>query len=603
MATKKKKSRKENLSPEEIKKRREKRNHMNMVRTLLSNVGFVHVKNAAGVNFTYKNRPSELDDIFVCENIILIVEYTTERNPTDHLLKKSLIYDRINEDPSNFIQFLIEDYPNDVLKKYYNENIKKKYSSIDHLKIRILYCSRYEISEITRKTINGILYLDYNIALYFQSLTRAIKRSSIYEFLDFLKIENRDYADNILQSYTASHDTFKGYVLPESKTSLKQGYKVISFYMDAASLLRRAYVLRQESWRDNEGIDFYQRMLDLPKINNIRKYLHEEQRVFVNNIIATISADDITIKRQYFDENKKEEVISIVNINKDGTLENVSTSRAENILIEIRDKCNIIGIIDGQHRLYAYHEGNDAYEDTIRNLRKIQNLLVTCILYPKQESKFNRTQFEANLFLEINKNQKKLQSSQQQEIELIVSPFSTTAIGKEILKALNSNGPLENKLMQSQYDTNKISTASIVSFGLKPLIKLDENAPDSLFRIWDNPNKLKLKDSRCDDDMLRKQYVEFCVSIIRELLRAYKDHLSNEGKWQPYSATHKEGVLGVVLINGILNVLRILVSKGQLSVYEDYYTKLEGITDFSFRSYTSSQYRMMGVNMYKKYWG
>lgn len=602
MITKKKKHKKVTLTPEQKRKNMEKANHIKMIRNTLLNVGFERLSGVAGVNFTYRDRPSELDDVFVRENVILLVEYTTEQNPTDHLLKKSLVYHRINENHSAFIQFLIDGYPKDSFKEYYIQKIKPKYPNIDQLQLKILYCSRYEISNVTRKTINDVYFLDYKIALYFQSLTKAIKRSSIYEFLDFLHLPFNDYADNILKSSSNSHETFKGYVLPESKTSFKNGYKVISFYIDAASLLRRAYVLRQESWRDDEGIGYYQRMLDIPKINNIRRYLHEQQRVFVNNIIATISAKDITIKKQYFDEKREREVIDTVNINKDGSFENINASRAESILIEIDDKSNIIGIIDGQHRLYAYHEGDDAYEKTICDLRKVQNLLVTCILYPEQESDLERKRFEANLFLEINKNQQKLKSALQQEIELIVSPFSTTAIGKEILRALNSNGPLEGKLMQSLYDTHKVSTASIVSFGLKPLIKLDESAQDSLFRIWDHPDKLVLKDKQCSNGELRQQYVEFCVSIIRDILRAFKDHLAKDRKWEPYSAANKEGVLGVVLINGILNVLRILVSKGQLSTPNEYFSILEGVSKFPFRAYTSSQYRKMGMKIYNKYW-
>ena len=602
MGTKSKTRKKVVLSQEEKRKNKEKQNHIKMIQTALVNMGFERLVGVAGHNFIYKERPSELDDVFIIENVILLVEYTTEQKPNDHLLKKSIIYDRINESHSDFIKYLIEDYPKDAFRNYYNQKVKTKYPNIDQLQLRILYCSRYEISNLTRKTIKDVSFYDYKIALYFQSLTKAIKRSSIYEFLDFLHIAYNDYAENILKSSSSSHETFKGYVLPESKTSFKNGYKVISFYVDAASLLRRAYVLRQESWRDDDGIGYYQRMLDMPKVNNIRKYLHEEKRVFVNNIIATISAKDIAIKKQYFDEKQEKEVIVSVNINKDGSFENINASRAESILIEIDNKSNIIGVIDGQHRLYAYHEGDDAYESTICDLRKVQNLLVTCILYPKQESDLARKRFEANLFLEINKNQKKLQSALQQEIESIVSPFSTTAIGKDILKALNSNGPLEGKLMQSSYDIHKVSTASIVSFGLKPLIKLDETAMDSLFRIWDNSNKLALKDKQCTDGDLRCQYVEFCVSKIRDILRAFKDHLVKDKKWEPYSASNKDGMLGVVLINGILNVLRILVSQGQLSTPEEYFSKLEGVSEFPFRAFTSSQYRKMGEEIYNKYW-
>ena len=75
-------------------------------------------------------------------------------------------------------------------------------------------------------------------------------------------------------------------------------------------------------------------------------------------------------------------------------------------------------------------------------------------------------------FLEINLNQTKVKPKLQQEIELMITPFSNIAIGKRILKGLNSNGPLSNLIEQYSFEKGKIKTASIVSFGLKPLIKL-----------------------------------------------------------------------------------------------------------------------------------
>ena len=174
-------------------------------------------------------------------------------------------------------------------------------------------------------------------------------------------------------------------------------------------------------------------MLESPKLLSMRKYLYEEKRVFVNNIIATVSKNDITLKRISFDPQTSQQTETIIDIDKAGNF-TPNSAHVESIQIEIQDKYNIVGIIDGQHRVYAYHESNDIYEEAIKTLRKQQNLLVTCIIYPEKESVQEKNRFEANLFLEINKNQKKLNSTLQQEIELIVSPFSTISIGKDILK-------------------------------------------------------------------------------------------------------------------------------------------------------------------------
>ena len=581
-------------------KRREIRTHQNEIRKILTNIGYERVYGVAGINFTYNNIRSELDDVFVCENVILLIEYTTDKRPGDHLKGKSIFYNEVNANPINFIKFLITEKSVDGFRQFYEKSIQTKYPQLEHLQLRILYCSRQDIDPYYKGIVNSINYLDYNIVQYFKLLTKVIKKTARYEFLNFIGIDHSNYADNVIKS-TLTTMQYRGYILPESKSSFKNGYKIISFYIDAESLMRRAYVLRRESWRQEESIRLYQRMLDNGKISRMRKYLYDENRVFINNIIATISTNDISLKTVLKD-NKSNKYIEIpINIDDNGDFGSSASPHIENVIIEINDKYNIIGIIDGQHRVYAYHEGSDMYEEKISQMRRRQNLLVSCIIYPKNENEFEKNRFEANLFLEINKNQKKLGSTIQQDIELIVSPFSTIAIGKDIIKRLNENGPLQGKLTQTSYDKHKISTASIVSYGLRPLIKMDELAEDSLFRIWDNPQKLSLKDKNCKDDNLRNEYIEFCTSKIRDLLIAYKENLEIGKLWEPYSALNKNGILGVVLINGILNVLRLLITNDNVSTSDIYALKLKDISKFPFRAYTSSQYRKMGEEMYKKY--
>lgn len=587
---------------EKMKKKRnnrEKQNHISSIRRIMANMGFERLTDISGHKFNYENRSSEIDDIFVHENIVLLVEYTTEKSPGDHLLKKDHFYQRVNRNPKMFLDFLITEFPTKTFNQYYNNIIKDKYPTLDMLQVRTMYCSRNDVEDEHKNVVtNTIVFLDYDKVQYFKLLTKAIKKSAIYEFINFLGIANKNYADNILN--TSSKSTYKGYVLPESKSRYKDGYKIVSFYIDAESLMRRAYVLRRESWREEKNIRLYQRMLESDKISNMRKYLYDEERVFVNNIITTISKNDIELKTIVSDPVTKEQKEAIITIDKDGNFE-PNSPHVEPILIEIQDEFNTIGIIDGQHRVYAYHEGNDNYENKIKSLRKQQNLLVTSIICPESESQNERNRFEANLFLEINKNQKKLSSLLQQEIELIVSPFSTIAIGKDILNRLNANGPLHNKLVSCSYDKNKISTASIVSYGLRPLIKLDENAVDSLFRIWNDSNKLNLKDKNCNDFKLRDSYIDFCVEKIRDILLAFKQHLSENNLWEPYSAINKQGVLGVVLLNGIMNVLRLLIENEKVSSVDEYKKSLNGVETFHFRDFKSSQYRKMGEKLYSDY--
>ncbi|WP_368127333.1 DGQHR domain-containing protein [Bacteroides caccae] len=580
MAKKNTKKTKKRLSSAEISQRNEQRNQKKEICDILKNIGFEKLSYIDGKEFNYEGRTSELDDIFIFENVILLTEYTIG---DPHLLKKSIFYDRVNSDKKAFINFMLQEEKLSSFKKYYQDNIKDKYS-INQLRVKILYCSKKSISEEHKSVVNDVIYFDYHIVQYFKSLTKVIKKSSKYEFLEFIGIPFNEFGENILGSGHISINKFSGHILPEEKSSFKEGYKIVSFYIDAESLIKRAYVLRQEGWREKENIGYYQRMFEAKKISSMRKYLTENSRVFINNIISTIAENQIKL----FDR-KGNPII----INDKGEFEgdNASTNVTP-ALIEINDECNIIGLIDGQHRTYAYHEGDDIYEPHIAKLRKIQNLLVTGILFPQKESKESRLKFEANLFLEINLNQTKVKPKLQQEIELMITPFSNIAIGKRILKGLNSNGPLSNLIEQYSFEKGKIKTASIVSFGLKPLIKLDDiKSKDSLYSLWENQDKARLKERKSEEYQILNEYISFCITKIRDLLIAFKSELSSD-KWETYTPQNP---------NGVLNVLRLLIENNKISDIQNYKEKLKDIDKFDFKKYKSSQYRKMGKDIYAKY--
>lgn len=578
------------LPPEEKLRRKEQRDQMKEIREIMSRIGFTRLSGIDGKEFVYDGRTSELDDIFICENIILLTEYTIG---DPHILTKKIIYDKINNNTHTFIKYLLDNKIFDSFNDIYDNSISDKYT-INQLRVKILYCSKKSISQEHKNNVLNVIYFDHHIVKYFKSLTGVIKLSSRYEFMDFLGIKENEWGENILDSSIIATSCFSGHILPEEKSSFKEGYKIISFYIDAASLLKRAYVLRQEGWRKKENVGYYQRMLDSKKIVGMRRYLSTEGRVFINNIITTISENDI---KMYNDENRQEEIV----IDENGDF--VGDNKRTNVTpayVEILNKCNIIGIIDGQHRTFAYHEGDDTYESSIKKLRKIQNLLVTGIIFPKTESQENRLKFEAGLFLEINSNQKKVGQLIQQEIQMQIMPFSNIAVGKRILNMLNDHGSLANMIELYSYEKGKIKTASIVSFGLKPLIKFDQNKNDSFYSIWDNENKTYLLDKNCQNYTLLDDYIKFCVKGINEVMSAFKSCIKKQ-EWKPYCAKTSSGVLTVTFINGVLNLTRLLIENNLMHGLDFYREKLKTIDEFNIKQYKSSQYRRMGEDIYNKY--
>lgn len=578
------------LSSQEKAERKEKRDQRNEISTILYNIGYQRLQYIDGKHFIYNSRRTEMDDVFINENIILIVEYTIG-DPGTHLLKKKIFYDKLNENKRNFIDFLLTEEKLKSFQKYYEANILDNYSK-NELRLQILYCSKKSISEEHKLLVENVVFFDYHIVQYFKSLTKVIKKSSKYEFLDFIQIPLDDFGKNIKNSSLGTSNKFSGHILPEEKSSFKEGYKIVSFYIDAESLLKRAFVLRQNGWRDLENIGHYQRMLDVKKITSMRKYLIDQKRVFINNIITTISVDKIKL----YDKNS-----SLLTLNDEGQFVGQNSNQVTPTSIEIFDGCDIIGLVDGQHRTYAYHEGDDQYESEIAKMRKIQNLLVTGILFPKNENPQTRLKFEANLFKEINSTQTKVKSQLTQQIELMISPFSSIAIGQRILFGLNKSGPLGNLIEKYWYEKGKIKTSSIVSFGLKPLIKIEDiKTKDSIYTIWSNPDKQKLKIKGSVEFDLLDEYVNFSLVKIRDLFIALKMNLADD-QWETYSPSNPRSLLTVTFINGILNVLRLLIENNKVLTIENYKRKLKDIDKFDFKKFKSSQYRKMGEDIYNKY--
>ncbi|MBR4811022.1 MAG: hypothetical protein IK039_04595 [Bacteroidaceae bacterium] len=580
--TKKKKQ----LSEDEIIKRSQKKD----ISTALANMGFKRLSGIADRNFTYKERQTDIDDFYVYENIVLLIEYTTASDVSKHLVPKSVFYDLVDRSHADFVSYMLSNPLFVSFKDYYEQGGYTK----NQIRIRILYCSLQPVDKKHKKLFENnqtLLFYDYEIAYYFKQLASVIKHSAKYEFFMFLNINHSD----IGPIDVSSSSVFQGDILPVEKSSFKSGYNVVSFYIDAESLMRRAYVLRQESWRYSNAGGLYQRMIIGKKINSMRKYLSSEGRVFINNIIATISKGSAKL----LDDNGN--VIEIDNqgqfVGNESGYDKIKPTR-----VQIEDKPNVIGIIDGQHRVYAYHEGTDLYEDNIKIIRKKQHLLVTAVLFPESESVFERQKFEATLFKEINNTQSNISSALKQQIELMISPFSSTAISKCILNSLNDNGPLHNHIELHSYDKGKIKTASIVSFGLQPLVKFDDSSEsDSFFKIWKNDRKNALKEVDCNDLVLRNEYIEFCSNELIQLFIALEKIVPN-GTWHSYNPSTKEGYLSVTFINGFLNLMRCIIKNQKCTLTSDeYYEKMKNLDFEKLKQYKSSQYNKMGHYVYEEY--
>lgn len=545
------------------------KDHRSNVRKIFTGSGFSRMSGIADKEFVFDGQKCDVDDIFVYENIVVVAEYTCRQTDGvgEHLKIKKHIFDKILNAPAGFIEFISQKFP--VTAGQFPNNYHKS-----KIVLKIVYCSRFEFDEHYKTNLPGPVFLDYPSVRYFMSLIDSIKRSARWELLHFLEIPNSSIGKNGVIGHAEGSQDRKGLVLPEAHSNFDDGYKVVSFYTDADALLRTAYVLRKDGWRDS--LNMYQRMISKGKIEGIRSYLKKQKRVFINNIIVTLPSDV-----QPLDSNKR-------------TVDPATLTDIKPVWIKLPEQANSIGVVDGQHRIFAYHE--TAKDDAeIAQLRKQQNLLVTGIIFPEGVSPADREKFEARLFLEINSNQTNAKSDLKQAIGLVLEPFSAESIAARVLNGLAKTGPLSGQIQQYFFDTNKLKTSSIVSYGLKPLVKT--SGTDSLYSIWTNSNKEAVSEGT--DATLLDEYVSFCVQSINLVLSTIRRNLPKE-RW-----TTDPKVVGRVLsttyVNSFLITIRLLIEKNTALAENSLARAFKGIDNFKFTDYHSSQYARMAEKIVEKH--
>ncbi|ATU95288.1 DGQHR domain-containing protein [Phyllobacterium zundukense] len=553
-----KKAKKPKESPEEKKKKRIKRNHMNCVRRTFLNTGFDRVSEIANKDIIWGKQAGEFDDAFIYENLIILAEYTTSQSSdtSSHLKKKKILFSNVLNDAKAFVAYLRAMFPD------FDARLGAKFHP-DNLIVRIIYCSVYDIDESTKQVVTEPIYLDFPQLKYFDKLASTIKVSTIPEMLDFLEVDPADVAKKGVFSKKKAIETYEGSILPESSSGFPAGYKVVSFYADAAALLGRAYVLRRDGWRGS--YQAYQRMIQKKKIEAIRKKLKSDRQVFVNNLIATLPSDVHPVGKD------------------DKTIEISELTNTQAVSINLPLRANSIGLIDGQHRLYSYYELKED-DPEIKHLRHQQNLLVTGIIYPPDTVKEDAERFEATLFLAINSNQTNAPPALRQEIEVILRPYSPTAIGKQIMQRLASAGPLSGYVETHAFDHGKLKSTSIVSYGLGPLIKL--GGQDSLFRLFEHPQKDTIASEGSSEALAA--YLQFATSKINAFLNAVKSDVGTE-RWTADRSV-ADRVITVTYINTFLIILRLIIENDMPTDFATLKAKLAGVGNFPFKEFRSSQY-------------
>lgn len=537
-------------------------------RSIFERAGFSRLQPVDGVHFTYDGIKSELDDIFVYENVVILAEYTRSGSGLgSHAKGKVGIHNKISSDKAAFLDLFSS------VSLGLEAWLKASHYTKKQLIIRQIYGSIDALEDHHQALFNDVVFMSRSERDYFRSLTNSIKHSGRFELFEYLKIDVATVGSAGVIVANAPFDRYQSIILPEEQSHFPPGFRVVSFYVDPEALLRRCYVLRRNGWRD--GLGLYQRLIIPAKISAIRNHLKEKKRVFANNIVITLP------KETKFSKD-------------DGSSFSHSTiSKPTPAKLEIPRKANCIGIIDGQHRIFSYYEDNQPDVD-IDRFRVQQNLLATGIIYPSGMTERDREKFEAGLFLEINSTQASAGSDIIQAIWVLLDPFRPVAVARVVVNQLSETTPLKGHIARTSLDAGKIKTASIVAYGLQPLTK--RSGTDSLFSIWpDATAKSRFNKGKATDADLTN-YIAFSVDLLSKFFNAVRIAVGNE-KWKIVEKGGG-GILSVTTLNGLIILMRKLIGDDKIEAGKAL-PKLDKLSEVDFNSYKSSQYADLATHMRK----
>ena len=544
------------------------------IRKVFCDMGFSHIATQGRV-FQLGNRSIEIDAAYVKDNIILLCEDTIGKNTnanSAHVLKKQEAAAKIKDDQRGFLAWFGAQFP--LAAKQIEE------FGVSRIKIFSLYFSKYHgnwTSEDEAR-FSCLRLVPLRVLEYFYWMVQCIKRSAIYELYRYLGLKMKDVG---MVSNRSEDSVFDApIVYPTQFIGGDERVRVVSFMISAEDLLKISYVMRRDCWENPDAV--YQRLIEKNKIKKIREFLYTNQTTFYNNIIAVLP-DSVKIDAP---ELGSQSIFSVTD----------ETQKWTKLLLP-RD-FNTVGIIDGQHRVYAYHEGG-RYEDKVSKLRSKLHLLVTGIVFPSTMSEQEKRKVQSKIFVDINGNAKPVDAGLLLHIGKMQVPLADTSIAQDVIDSLNRNGLFEDKFQESRLSSGKIRTASIVKFALRYLVALKPvEGKGSFIRYWQG-DITALKNEDMD---AKKSYVAYCSKSLNDYFLSVKKIFDRDWKWEGGDTL----LPSVVVINGFLLALsKVLLKEGPKTTeyYLERFKKLK--VDFSKTKfkYRSSQYHKFAYQIVKDSWG
>ena len=558
----------------EALQKREARAFHRKIRKVFCDMGFSYIA-TEGREFSLGNRRIEIDAAYIKDNIVLLCEDTVGQNTKSnraHVMKKQDAAEKIKNDQHGFLNWFKAQSP--VAAKLVEEFGESR------IKIFSLYFSKYHGNWTDEDTARySCLRLTHvRILEYFHWIAQCIKRSAIYELYRYLGLKMRDVGVISNRSEDSVFDA--PIVYPTQFIGGDDRVRVVSFMISAEDLLKIAYVMRRDGWENPDIV--YQRLIEKNKIKQIREFLCANQTTFYNNIIAVLP-DSVKVEAPGL---APQSIFSVADETQKWTK------------LSISKDFNTIGIIDGQHRVYAYHEGGKS-DDKVSKLRRKLHLLVTGIVFPASMSEQEKRKVQSKIFVDINGNAKPVDAGLLLHIGNIQAPLADTSIAQDVIDVLNQSGLFEDKFQESRLASGKLRTASIIKFALRYLVAISPaDGKGSFISHW-NGDVTILKNG---DIEAKKSYVSYCARCLNDYFLSVKKTFDKDWKWYGSDTL----LPSVVAINGFVLALSKVLLKEAPQSTEYYLERFKNLKiDFSKRKfrYRSSQYHKFAHQIVKDSWG
>ena len=433
------------------------------------------------------------------ENSLIFIETTEGTNDLGkHFGKKCDFYKRLLENREEWLTKISACAPE--VAKFIGAR------RADSINVYPLYASKTRLSETHLERHPDLPVLQQDILNYFEHLGGCVGKSGAFEVADFLGAD--DPFDQGQSSYK-----LEGLALSSVSQNKGSGYQIVSFYAKPSKIIPSSCVLRQASWRDQEVA--FQRLMDPKRITKMRSYLSEGGEVFPTNLVVAVSGGEYKIDK-------------------------------DKVSITIPQIRQSVSIIDGQHRLFAYSDMGDDFNEKIVALSNEHELLVTAYMFNDETPESVQIKTQARLFLDINSKQKKVPPAIQQVIKRMCDPLSDEGIAGDLMQFLLNTNMFE-------CDKSKISTSSIVSYSIIPLLNTSNSRATSLISQWKSLNRIQ----GALTDAQKAQYLEFLKSTLGGVFASWVNMVKGAGEL--VLNLNKSKALTGVGIGGVFYAMKHLI--------------------------------------------